>query len=420
MEAVPDTMTAVRLHGRGFENLRVDRVPVPRANDDQVLVRVDAAGVCSSILKLVAQGSDHTFINGWDLGRHPIIIGDEGCVTVVEAGKNVAGRYPVGGRYTTQPAVDHPPINHRERYRDNGEGMFKVAVGYSLPGHMAQYMLVPEEVIAAGCLVPLPSDDIPFFAGALCEPFSCVISAQDRHVHILQADPTARRVPKLGLLEGGVTLVVGAGPMGRMHAEAALRFKLSHLLVVDIAPERLDWIRRVLTPKAQAVGTDLQAVLSNERAEALRRAGNGRGADDIIVAVGHRGVQIEAQQWLARGGVLNLFGGLKRGEHVIELDSLRVHYDEIKLAGSSGGAPSDVIEALRMIQADAFDPGLHLAMAGSIDQFPKALDLVKNTATDGKIVLYPHIATTELTPTTDWGRDEERQFLAEHAVGVKP
>ncbi|MDP2990231.1 MAG: alcohol dehydrogenase catalytic domain-containing protein, partial [Kiritimatiellota bacterium] len=85
--AIPATMRAVRLHGAGFENIHVDTVSVPRPNDNQVLVRVDAAGVCSSILKLVAQGSEHTFINGWDLAKYPIILGDEGCVTIVQAGK---------------------------------------------------------------------------------------------------------------------------------------------------------------------------------------------------------------------------------------------------------------------------------------------------------------------------------------------
>jgi L-iditol 2-dehydrogenase len=145
--------------------------------------------------------------------------------------------------------------------------------------------------------------------------------------------------------------------------------------------------------------------------EVLRSASDGRGADDIVVAVGHRGVQIEAQGWLAPGGVLNLFGGLKRGEHVIDLDTLRVHYDEIRVVGSSGGSPADMAEALRMTAAGEFDPGNHLSLVGSLDQFPRALEMIRKTETEGKIVLYPHIAPTPLTPTVRWGRVEEEQFL---------
>lgn len=408
---IPKTMRAVRLHGRGFESISVDEVPVPEPNDNQLLARVDAAGVCSSILKLVAQGSEHTFINGWDMQRHPIILGDEGCLTIVKAGQNVATRYPLGKRYATQPAVNHPPINHRERYRNNGEGMYKVAIGYSLPGHMAEYMLITEETIAADCLLPLPSDSIPFFAGALCEPLSCVISAQTRHLHIHQQSPSAPRVPHLGLLTGGITIIIGAGPMGRMHAEAALRFRPKHLLIVDLLEERLLWLKKNLTDKARQAGTELHAVPPNTARDLLRTLSNGKGADDIIAAVGNRKVQTECQEWLAQGGVLNLFGGLKRGEHVIELDTLRVHYDEIKLCGSSGGSPADVIEALRMVATNEVNPGAHLDMVGSLDKFPEALDLIQRAVVEGKIVLYPQIKPTNLTRVEKWTYRDETAFL---------
>lgn len=410
---IPETMSAVRLHGRGFENIKVDTIPVPRPGPSQVLVRVDAAGVCTSILKLVAQGEDHTFINGWDLARFPVILGDEGCVTVVEAGENVRDKYPLGKRYATQPAVDHPPINHRERYRNQAEGMHKVAVGYSLPGHLAEYMLITEETLAADCLVPVPDDNIPFFAGALCEPLSCVISAQDRHIHIMQKNPLAAREPRLGLLPGGITVIIGAGPMGRLHIEAALRYKPAHLIVTDIADTRLKWIRSHLAQKAATSGTQLHTVSAAEGPDLIRRLSDGQGANDIIAAVGARQVQEASQYWLARGGVLNLFGGLKRGEHLIDLDTLRVHYDEIRLCGSSGGSPADVAEALRMVAAGEVDAGLHLDLVGSLDCFAEALTAVREGTIEGKAVLYPHIRRTPLTKVENWHKADEIAFCAD-------
>ena len=409
---IPSSMQAVRLHGTGFDKISVDTIPVPEPNDNQALARVDAAGVCSSILKLIAQGSEHTFINGWDLSRFPVIPGDEGSLTIVKAGKNVANKYPVAGRFVLQPAVDHPPINHRERYARGAEGMEKVAVGYSLPGHLAQYMLITEEVIAADCLIPQPSEEFPGFAGALCEPLSCVISAQDRHIHISQETPSSQRAPKLGLKRQGVCVVVGAGPMGQMHAEAALRFHPSNLIVLDIMPERIAQIKARLAEKACRAGATLHALLSKDGLEIVKRISGGKGADDIIVAVGSRMVQTECQKWLAKGGVLNLFGGLKRGEHVIDLDTLRVHYDEIRICGSSGGSPADVVEAVRMVARNEFDPGAYLDMVGSLDQFPKAIELVRTAATEGKIVLYPHIQHTELMKVKGWTRADEQTFLA--------
>ncbi len=413
--AIAKTMQAVRLHGVGFENIRVEEIPVPEPAKGQLLVKVEAAGVCSSIIKLVAQGSAHTFLNGWDLARHPLILGDEGCVRVAKAAPDLADRYPPGSLYVTQPAVDHPPINFRERYNNNAEGMAKVAVGYTLPGHLSEYMLITEETLAAQCLLPVTEGAMPFFAGALCEPLSCVISAQDRHAHISQKNPVAPRKPRLGLLKRGVTVIIGAGPMGRLHAEAALRFKPSHLIMVDLMDSRLAWVREHLAAQAVKCRTRLHTVAPAEAPSLIRKVSKGRGADDIIAAVGVRSVQIEAQQWLARGGSLNLFGGLKRGEHVIDLDSLRVHYDEIRLCGSSGGAPSDVAEAARMVAAGEIDPGRHLDMVGSLDQFPKAIELVKNASVEGKIVLYPGIRQTDLRQTRSWKLADEQAFLAERA-----
>ena len=139
-------MLAVTLGGTAFESIRVRELEVPEPNDDQVLCRVDACTVCPSILKLISQGSDHKFLDGWEIARHPIILGDEGAVTVVQPGKNLAKRFLAGEKYAIQPAVDHAPINNRDRYRDP-EKMRKVAVGYTLGGTWAQYILILEEVM---------------------------------------------------------------------------------------------------------------------------------------------------------------------------------------------------------------------------------------------------------------------------------
>jgi len=395
---MPKRMLAARLHGTGIENLRVEKVSVPQPNDNQLLVRVDAAGVCASNLKLIAQGPDHPFLNGWDLTRFPIQLGDEGSVTVATVGRNLRHRFSVGQRYVIQPAVDHPPVSHRQRYRNGAAGMTKVAVGYTLPGHLAEYTLVTEEILAAGCLLPISDANMPAFAAALAEPISCALSAQDRHLHITQKAPGLPRIPKLGLLENGVAMVIGAGPMGRMHAETALRYRPRHLIVSDISEQRLAWVNDVLAGRAHKTGTQLHPILADGSRELLQQLSNGLGADDVIVTVANANLQTEAQQWLARGGVLNLFAGLKRGEHLIPLDTMRVHYDDIRVVGSSGGSPADIAEALRLIASGVINPGRHLTMVGSLDQLPRALQMVRKTQTDGKIVLYPQIWPSALQP----------------------
>ena len=347
--ALPKKMKAVVMSGKGFENVLVREVDVPQPGPNQILARVDAAGVCTSILKILAQGADHTYLNGWDPAKWPLILGDEGSLTLVKVGEKLTDRFTEGKRYGLQPAVEGSPINHRERYRDNGRGMRKMGVGYTLGGQLAQYFLIQEEILEGKCLLPLPDDGIPYYGVSMGEPISCVVSAQTRHVHIFKDSPDSPRYAKLGILGGGTCIVVGVGSMGKIHMELAMRFQPKNLIAVDPIQINRDWVQKVLGAKAAQKNINLHALHPDTVKEELGRITGGKMADDIILAVGIRAVQNEALSWLGFGGVANLFGGLKRGDSLLELDNIRVHYDEIKVVGSSGGDPHDYLETLTAI-----------------------------------------------------------------------
>jgi D-arabinose 1-dehydrogenase-like Zn-dependent alcohol dehydrogenase len=105
-EILPKKMKAVVMSGKGFENVSVREVDVPEPGPNQILARVDAAGVCTSILKILAQGAEHTYLNGWDPAKWPLILGDEGSLTLVKVGENLRDRFTEGRRYGVQPAVE--------------------------------------------------------------------------------------------------------------------------------------------------------------------------------------------------------------------------------------------------------------------------------------------------------------------------
>jgi len=414
---VPETMSALLACGKGLENLAVKEVPVPQIGPGQLLARVDAAGVCTSILKLIAQGQDHTFINGWDMAKHPVILGDEGSVTLVKIGEKLKDKYKAGQRFAIQPAVSAAPILHRERYKNNAEGMHRCAVGYTLGGHLAQYIRIQEEVLQAECLLPLPDDDMGYFEVSMAEPISCIYSAQQRNYHIIKKGPHAQRQGQLGLLAGGITVVIGAGAMGRMHTELALRFSPKAIIVSDLQQERLDETIKNIGEKARAKSCRLICVTANELEPTVKKVSKGRGVDDIILAVGVRSVQQKALGMLADGGVANLFGGLPKGENILELDALAVHYREIKIVGSSGGEPSDMAATLKAIAGKDIDAGNYIAAVGSLDNAIDVLKMIEETKIDGKAMLYPHIKQTPLQTIDCWDKQKEQQFLNEHLAG---
>ena len=263
---LPAEMRALVLDGTGFDHLRVRKVPTPRPGPGQMLARVDAAGICTSLIKLVEQGPDHKFVYGWDITRFPLILGDEGSVTLLEVGETLRDRYRPGQRFVVQPAVDHPPINNRERYRDQGQGIDKVAVGYTLPGHLAEYILITEEVLAAGCLLPLPDSGIPHAHAALSEPFSCAVSAQEHHTHLVQRDPLSRersrKWPQAGRRYGDRG--------GRRHGPHARRSRAERQAACD----------RRCGPDGRTAGTGPHSVRSARRCRGIdlqnRESGVGR------------------------------------------------------------------------------------------------------------------------------------------------
>lgn len=411
--ALPTDMRALTLAGVGWEQLRVARVPLPRPGPGQLLARVDAAGICTSLLKLIAQGADHNLVYGWDVSRWPLILGDEGAVTLVAVGEALGGAYQVGERYAVQPAVEHPPINHRQRYRDGGRGITKIAAGYTLPGLLAEYILIPEEILAAGCLLPLPDPALAYAHVAVSEPLSCVVSAQDHHLHLVREGPTAPRSVIKGLKPGGVTVVIGAGAMGRMHVEVALSYRPRAILCADLIEDRLNVVRNLFGARAEQAGILLRTVNAGQEqvGDVVAALTDHQGADDVIIAVGSAGAIAAGMGYIGRGAVLNLFGGLQRGQEVVGFDTGVIHYKEINVTGSSGGYAWDIRRTLEMLKDGSIDAAAHITRIGDLEHAPELLQMVKAQQIDGKAVVYPHRRTERILAVPAWTAADERAYL---------
>jgi threonine dehydrogenase-like Zn-dependent dehydrogenase len=379
-----------------------------------MLARVDAAGICTSLIKLVEQGSKHQLVYGWDLERWPLILGDEGVVTLVEVGEELQKTYQPGERYVIQPAIDHAPMNHLERYRDGGRGIHKVAVSYTLGGHLAEYILIPEEILAAGCLLPLPDSKLPYAHAAISEPISCAVSSQEHHLHLAQSNGRAERSAYNGLKPGGVTVIVGAGAMGRLHIELALSYHPRLLVAADFIEERLDLVKYLFDARAKRQGVGL--VTFNPAKADLKTFVNEQsdyyGADDVIIAVGARSAIEEAMGYLGQGAVLNLFGGLKRGDEVVGLDTLEIHYKSINVTGSSGGSPWDITHTLELMASGKIDPAVHITRIGDLENAIELLKMVKAQQIDGKAIVYPHRRTGEIKAVRAWTAVDEKNYLS--------
>jgi len=332
---------------------------------------------------------------------------------VVVAGDRLPDKYAPGSRFAVQPAIPSGPKHHRERYRENAVGIEKIAIGYTLDGLFAEYVLITEEVIETGCLLPLADPEMPYFAAALAEPLSCVVSAQEHSVHILKDSPTAPRRPHLGMKPGGIVVVLGAGPMGRMHVEMALSYRPAKIIISEPLAVRLEKLRCDVDAKARRSNVTMVYTQPDKLEAVLSAVSGGRGADDVIVALGSAKLQEQSLSWLAHGGVANLFGGAKVGEHMISVDARRIHYDSITAVGSSGGDPSDVARALTLLADGTIEAGNYIAARGGLDAAKDLIQAVREQRLEGKGVIYPH-ARAPLASVDGWSGEREKRFLEEH------
>lgn len=408
--AIPETMRAFVLDGTGLEHASVRRIPTPRPGPGQLLGRVDAAGICSSVNKVIGQGPEHSLMYGRDLAAHPAILGDEGVITVVAVGEGVPDRFAVDTRYAVQPAVDVAPVTNCEWYANGGEGVRKVALGYTLPGLLAEYVLVTREAIDAGCLIPLGDAPVPAAHAAIAEPISCVISAHAHHLHIEQPDPTAPRRALVGLRPSGIVVVIGAGAMGRIHVDVALGSGPRAVVVADMVERRLEIVREQFGDRAARLGVSLVTV--NPAVADLRAIvadlSSGAMADDVIVAAGSSRAVESAQRLVGRYGVLDLFGGLSADDAVVGLDGRAVHYGEFAVTGSSGGGPHDLAVAVDLMAAGRIDPGLHISHVGDLEHTLDFLAMIRDRSNDGKAVVYPNLRLPLIREVERWGAADEQ------------
>jgi L-iditol 2-dehydrogenase len=406
---IPDEMTALVLYGKGFNKLGLRRLPVPRPGPKQFLARVDAVFACSSDGKLIESGQEHPLMAGWDPERWPVVIGHEGCITAVEVGPALRGKIEPSQTFALQPAINAAPINYLDRYH-NAAATRKVAIGYTLGGLFAEYVLIMEEVIETDSLIPYDPARIPYFAAAFSEPLSCVFSSQNQVPHIDKGGPTAPRAARLGLREGGVTLVLGAGPMGILHADLAMSRRPRAIIISDPIEERRAQALAMLGEKASGRKIELILTTPPDLLQVIGRVTQGRGVDDCISALGVAAVQEESLNYLAKGGVAVFFGGAKAGESLITVDTRRIHYDSISMVGSSGGDPSDVRAVMELLEQGEISPERYVRRVGGLDAAPELIRAVRAQVFFGKGLIYPHIRRP-LAVVEAWSAGREAEFL---------
>ncbi len=300
--AAPTSALAWNVYGTGIDrvgrNGRPELVEVRAPGRDQLLVRVDAVGLCFSDVKLIRLGGDHPKLYGRNLELEPTRLGHEAAVTVIAVGEDLQSRFRPGQRLAIQPDIY---VNGRS-----------TAYGYTIPGGLIEYQLIGPEVLAAddGAYVVDVDPGLGYAETALTEPWACVEAAYTQR---------RRLWPKVG----GRALVIASGADSRPYRFGSVLADSAEIFVSGAGTAL------VATLREASRGT-IRATDSLDEALAL-------GPFDDIVMLGPRSaVEVgRAADALAFRGVLNLVADQPLDARV-EIDIGRLHYHYTAYVGTMG------------------------------------------------------------------------------------
>ena len=305
-------MKALVYQGPG--EIQLDDIDEPVPADDEVLLRVDAAGVC---------GTDRHIVAG-DLGVVPgVVPGHEIAGTIIAAGPAVVG-WKEGDRVASFGQVSCGVCLPCRSGRPN-RCRRPAVLGMARQGGFAERVALP-----GSCLISLP-DSIPDTIGAI---------ASDAIATPFHALTT------VGKLQVGETVVIiGAGGLG-LHAIQLAKFGgAARVVAVDPSPDA--------QAAALAAGADavLDPTAEEEPDRALRRLA--RGATLVLECVGRTDTVELGLAALAPGGRLVVVGvGVGRPQ----LPPLAMFIgSELSVLGSFGSTPAEIETVLGLIDAGRID-----------------------------------------------------------------
>lgn len=345
-------MKAVYLTGIGKLELR--DIPAPRVQrGDDVLLRVDAVGVCGSDMHYFKDGRI-----GCQVVEFPWIVGHEFGATVVEAGPEVGGLRK-GQFVAVDPLISCLDCDQCRAGRQHTcrRQVFMGCPG-QMPGCMCEYVVMP-----ARCCFPLPKG-LTAVQAAISEPFSIAL-----HARALG-----------GVREGTSVAILGSGPIGLCVLAALKRGEPCETFVTDLLENRMAAAQRFGADHTyHAAGQDVVAAILEDQP---------LGMDTVFECAGKQETVDQAVHLLAPGGKLVLVGIPPEDRVSLDFNHLRRKEISVQCVRRQNECVGAALEMMR-----GGEVGLEALVTHHfrLEQSQQAFDLVANYR-DGVVKAMIHVS----------------------------
>jgi len=328
-------------------DVRLEERPRPKTGAGELLVRVEASGIC---------GSD--VMEWYRVAKAPLVLGHEVAGTVAEVGPGM-GSFHVGDRIVT---THHVPCGECRYCRSGSENVCDLLrTTHFEPGGFAECVRLPKVNVEKGTFL-LPGS-VSFEEGSFVEPLACVVRAQ--------------RIAKVGA--GTTALVLGSGISGILHVKLA-RALGARVLATDVSPYRLD--------AARAAGAHAVFRADSDVPAEVRGANDGRLADAVLVCTAALPAIAQAFRCVERGGTILFFAPAAPGV-TFPVPMHDVWKEGITLAHSYAGPPSDMREALALIATRRIEVASMVTHRLGLAETQEGFRLVADAAESLKVIVEP-------------------------------
>ena len=331
------------------QDVRVEEMAVPDIGPGEVLVQVEASGLC---------GSD--VMEWYRIQRAPVVLGHEVAGVVAQVGPGVK-RYREGDRVVV---THHVPCNAC-RYCLSGHHTVCDTLRETNfdPGGFSEFLRVPEINVDRG-LFPIPAQ-VSFEDASFTEPLACVYRGQRR----------------ANLQPGQSVLVLGSGLAGLLHINLARALGAGRIVATDMVEYRLDAARRL--------GADFAFSATEDVPARLREVNDGRLADLVVVSTGAPPALNQALQSVDKGGTVLFFAPTEPGVSVSVPVNDVFFRNDATLTTTYAGAPADLTTAMEMIAAGRVQVGQMISHRLGLDQAGLGFQLTAQAADSLKVILEP-------------------------------
>ncbi len=306
---------AVYRHNR---DIRLEQRPRPVPGRGELLLRVEASGICGSDL-----------MEWYRVPKAPLVLGHEVAGVVEQIGAGVTAFAP-GDRVVT---THHVPCGTCRYCTTDRESVCDtLRTTHFDPGGFAELVRIPAINVERGTF-RLP-DHVGFAAGSFVEPLACVVRAQ--------------RIARMAPPTGDSVAILGSGISGILHLQLARANGARRIVATDVSDYRVECARRF--------GADLalRADREPDLPERIREANDGRLAELVVVCTAALPAIDEAFRCVDRGGTVILYAPPDPGVlHALPLSE--IWFRGTNIVHSYAGPPADMRAALDLLAAGRVD-----------------------------------------------------------------